>query len=56
MSKIQSVVGVMKTLFWLTREELSAMDHKLPRLAAGAIGFAAAALFWYYVFNFSSIV
>lgn len=51
MSKVESIKGILKTFFWLTREELDTMDHKLLRVAFGILGFAVAALFWYFVFS-----
>ncbi len=51
MSKLQSVIGVLKTLVYLTREEWNEMDHKLLRIAAGAIGFLITAAFWYVFFR-----
>ena len=51
MSKIQTLKGVMKTFFWLVGEEWGAMDHKLIRLLAGAVGFTVMALFWYFFFR-----
>ena len=51
MSKIESIKGVLKTFFWLTKEEFDSMDHKMARIAFGVIGFAVAAAFWYFVFS-----
>ena len=51
MSKIESIKGVVKTFFWLTKEELDSMDHKLARIAFGVIGFATAAMVWYFIFS-----
>lgn len=48
MGKIDTVRGVMKTLFWLTKDEWSGMDHKLFRMIFGVIGFVVMALFWFY--------
>ena len=51
MLKSETIKGVLKTFFWLTKEELDAMDHKLLRISFSVIGFVAAALFWYIIFN-----
>ncbi len=48
MPKIQAIKGVMKTFLWLVNEEWGAMDHKLIRIVAGAVGFTLMALFWYF--------
>ncbi len=54
MSKLETIKGITKTLVWLTREELDTMDHKLFRIAAGAITFLAVGAFWYIIFNGTS--
>ncbi len=51
MSRIDDTKGVLKTLFWLTKEELNAMDHKLFRITASIIAFLVVASFWYIIFN-----
>jgi len=48
MGKIDAIKGVMKILFWLTKDEWSEMDHKVVKLVFGVIGFVAMALFWFY--------
>ena len=48
MSKLRSVAGIFKTLFWLTREEWSELDHKILRLTFSAASFVVMALFWFY--------
>ena len=48
MSKVQAIKGVMKTLFWMTREDWHELDHKFYRIVFGVIGFAVMALFWFY--------
>ena len=48
MSKLSSIKGVMKTFFWLSREDWNGMDHKIPRLVFGGIAFIVMALFWLY--------
>jgi hypothetical protein len=51
MSRIETVKGVLKTFLTITMEDWDEMDHKLLRIAAGAIGFAVMAFFWYFVFR-----
>ena len=51
MSKVESIKGVLKTFFWLSKEEFDTMDHKMLRIAFGIVGFAVAAAFWYFVFS-----
>jgi len=48
MSKFQTIKGIMKTFFHITKEDWNEMDHKLIRLAAGAAGFIIMALVWFY--------
>ena len=48
MSKLSAIAGVFKMFFWLSKEEWREMEHKIPRLAFGAIAFIAMALFWLY--------
>jgi hypothetical protein len=48
MSKLRTITGVFKTLFWVTKEEWSELDHKILRLIFGAVSFVAMALFWFY--------
>ncbi len=46
MGKLQTTKGVMKTFFWMSREDWQQMDKKFYRLLFGIAGFAAMALFW----------
>ena len=48
MSRLNALKGLMRTFFWLTKEEWRGTDHKFYRLAFGAIGFVVMALFWFY--------
>jgi hypothetical protein len=48
MSKLSTVKGVLKTFLSGVAEDWQEMDHKLMRIAFGAVSFAAAALFWFY--------
>jgi hypothetical protein len=54
MSKFETAKGVMKTFFWLAKEELDSMDHKLFRIALGIIAFIVSSLLWYFLFNLAS--
>jgi hypothetical protein len=49
MSKIETIKGILATFWQLTKEDWTAMDHKLVRVVAGVVGFSIAALFWYFV-------
>ncbi len=51
MSKVETAKGILKTFWMLTKEDWDELDHKLLRIAAGAIGFAVMALFWYFFFS-----
>jgi len=51
MSKWQSIKGVLKTFFQMSKEDWSETDHKVLRIASGVIGFAIAAFFWFYFFR-----
>ena len=51
MSKWQSIKGVFQTFFQISKEDWGEMDHKLLRIASGIIGFAIAAVFWFYLFR-----
>lgn len=51
MSRLASVVGVLRTLVQLTREDFDEMDNKLLRIASGVVGFAIAASIWYMFFR-----
>ncbi len=51
MSKIEIIKGIMKTFWILTKEDWDELDHKLLRIATGAIGFVIMALLWYYLFR-----
>ncbi|MCX6816169.1 MAG: hypothetical protein NT120_04945 [Candidatus Aenigmarchaeota archaeon] len=48
MSKLQSVKGVMKTLFWMTKEDWVEMDKKFYRIVFGVISFILMAFFYLY--------
>ncbi|MBI4154206.1 hypothetical protein HY501_02630 [Candidatus Woesearchaeota archaeon] len=48
MSKTQTVKGILKTFVWLTNEDWNELDHKLYRIAFGAVTFIVAGLFWFY--------
>ena len=54
MSKLRSFASFMKFFFNDVREDWYVMDRKLLRIAAGAVGFVIAALFWLYFFQSSS--
>jgi len=49
MSKLQTVKGILKTFWTMTIEDWDEMDHKLLRIAAGAVGFIIMGLFWFFV-------
>lgn len=51
MSRIEMIKGILKTFWTLTKEDWDETDHKLIRIAAGAIGFIVMALFWYLLFR-----
>ncbi len=51
MSKLQTAKGVLKTFWFMTREDWDEMDRKMLRIAAGAIGFIIMAAFWYFLFR-----
>ena len=51
MSRLETILGVLKTFARLTREEWDEMDHKLFRVGAGLIGFLVSAAFWYFFFR-----
>jgi len=48
MSKIRAAKGVLKTFTWMAKEDWDQMDHKLARIAFGAISFVLMGLFWFY--------
>jgi hypothetical protein len=48
MPKMQTVKGVVKTFWWMTKEDWSEMDRKLYRIAFGALTFILMGLFWFY--------
>ncbi|MBI3190260.1 hypothetical protein HYZ41_01000 [archaeon] len=48
MPKIQTALGVMKTLFSISKEEWNDLDHKLIKVTFGVISFVVMALFWFY--------
>jgi hypothetical protein len=45
---MQSMAGVMKTFFSLSKEEWDNLDHKLIKITMGVVSFVAMALFWFY--------
>ena len=47
-SRIDFLKGLLKTFFWLSREEWKELDHKLFRIGFGIAVFAGMALFWLY--------
>ncbi|GEM_PF-1693401 len=47
-SRIDSLKGVFRTFFWLSKEEWSDLDHKMVRIIFGVGGMVAMALFWLY--------
>jgi hypothetical protein len=47
-SRIDSLKGLFKTFFWLSREEWTDLDHKLVRIIFGVGGFVAMSLFVLY--------
>ena len=49
MSKIDTVKGTLRTLFWLVNEEWRFLDHKMVKIIAGAITFLIMGLVWYFV-------
>ena len=51
MSKIQTIKGILKMFWIVTKEDWDDLDHKLLRIAAGAIGFVVMALVWYFIFR-----
>lgn len=51
MSKAETVKGVLKTFWSMTKEDFVEMDHKVVRIASGLIGFAIAAAFWFFFFR-----
>lgn len=51
MAKLRAVKGILKTFFWLVKEEYDAMDNKLVRIVGGAIAFILITLFWYFFFR-----
>jgi hypothetical protein len=53
-SKLNSFIGFLKTFWQMAKDDWQELDHKLPRIAAGAISFIVVALFWLYFFNGSS--
>lgn len=48
MGKTQTAKGIIKTFYWMTKEDWQQMDKKFYRLVFGVMGFAAMALFWFY--------
>ncbi len=48
MSKVQTIKGVLRTLLWMSKEELDEMDHKIFRIGFAVVGFVLMALFWLY--------
>lgn len=56
MSKTETAKGVMKTFFWLTKEELDGMDHKLAKIAFGVIGFLIMTSIWFLVYRSLGVV
>jgi hypothetical protein len=48
MSKLSTIMGVLRTLWSGVVEDWQEMDHKLMRIVFGAVSFAVAALFWFY--------
>ncbi|MBI4170762.1 MAG: hypothetical protein HY514_03640 [Candidatus Aenigmarchaeota archaeon] len=47
-SRIDSLKGIVRTFFWLSKEEWTELDHKLIRIVFGIAGLVAMALFWLY--------
>ena len=47
----ENVMGTVKTFFWLIREELDEMDHKMLRIGVASIIFILSTLLWYFLFN-----
>lgn len=56
MSRTETVKGVMKTFFWLTKEELDGMDHRLFRIAAGIAGFLIMTSLWFFLYRALGVV
>lgn len=48
MSLFGTIRGILKTFWSMSVEDFDAMDRKLLRITVGAVGFAAAALFWFF--------
>ena len=48
MSKTKTIVGVMKMMLSMAKEDWQQMDKKFYRLLFGIIGFVIMGLFWYF--------
>ncbi len=49
MPKLQALKGVLRMFWWMTKEDWGELDHKLYRIAFGAIFFILMGLFWFYL-------
>ncbi|MBI2075956.1 MAG: hypothetical protein HYT72_01770 [Candidatus Aenigmarchaeota archaeon] len=56
MSRTETVKGVLKTFFWLTKDELGGMDHKLFRIVFGIVGFLIITSFWFFLYRSFGVV
>ena len=54
MSKIKSLMGVLKTFLQMAKEDWYLMDHKLLRIVGGIVVFGLVAFFWLFFFAGSS--
>lgn len=51
MSRLETVKGVLRTFWRMSREDFDVMDHKLARIAIGIISFLVMTLIWFYLFR-----